>query len=102
MRLVIAVLVVLAGWMAFILYMLRPLQNQDRLLFGGFFLAIGVTNVLFCKTSARKLFAKTQAGPPFVASVWGYVGQKGVQVLFLGIGIIFFAAGCVVVIVGTV
>jgi len=97
MRWVIALHVVLAVWMAVIFYLFWPWP--DRLFFGGFFLAIGITNVLFCKTTSRKFFAKTQASPPFVARVWSSAGEKGLQVLFLGIGIIFAVAGCVVIIV---
>ena len=98
MRWVIALLVVVAVWMAFMLYVFRPLP--DRLFLGGFFLVIGIMNVLFCKTNGRKFFGKTQASPPFVARVWASAGEKGVQVPFLAIGIIFAVAGCVVIIVG--
>jgi hypothetical protein len=97
MRWVISLLAVLAVWMAAILYVFGPLP--DRFLFGGFFLAIGITNLLFYKTTGRKLFAKTQASPPFVARVWGRAGEKGAQVLFLGIGVIFAGTGCVAMIV---
>jgi hypothetical protein len=98
MRWVIALLAILAVWMAFILYVFRPWP--DHLFFGGFFLAIGITNLLFQKTTGRKFFAKTQASPPFVARIWAYGGEKGVQVLFFGIGIIFAVAGCVVMLAG--
>jgi hypothetical protein len=47
MRWVIAVLAALAVWMAFMLYVFRPLP--DQLLFGGFFLAIGIANVAFTR-----------------------------------------------------
>lgn len=97
MRWVIAPLVVLAVWMGVILYAFRPLPPK---LFGGFFLAIGITNVILYKTTGRKFFAKTQASPPFVARVWASSGEKGVQVLFLGIGVIFAVAGCVAIIWG--
>jgi hypothetical protein len=98
MRWIIALLVVLAVWMAFMLYVVRPLANS--LLFGGFFLTIGIANVAFCKTTGRKFFAKTQTGPTFVARVWAIGGEKGVQVLFLGIGIIFAVAGFIVMGIG--
>jgi len=98
MRWVIALLTVLAVWMAVILYVFRPWP--DRLFFGGFFLAIGIANVLFYKTTGRKIFAKTQASRPFVARVWARGGENGAQVLFLGIGIVFAVAGCVVIILG--
>ena len=99
MRWVIALLVVLAVWMGAVIYLLRPLP--DRLLFGGFFFVIGITKVIFHKTAGRKFFARTQAGPPFVARVWATGGEKGVQVLFLGIGIILAIAGCAAIIVGS-
>ncbi len=103
MRWAIVLLVILAMWMAVILYWMsailhvfRPLP--DRLLFGGFFLAIGITNVLFSKRSGRKFFAKTQIGPSFITRFWAYVGEQGVEVLFLGVGVIFAIAGCFVMI----
>ena len=99
MRWVILLLTVLAVWMAVMLYVLRPLPG--RILFGGFFLAIGIANVLFYKTTSRKFFNKTQASPPFVARLWAGVGENGLQVLFLGIGIILAVAGCVVIILGS-
>jgi hypothetical protein len=100
MRWVKALLGVLAVWMAVMLYVFRPWP--DRFFFGGFFLAIGIANVLFYKTIGREFFAKTQASPPFVARVWATAGEKGVQVLCLGIGIIFAVAGCVVMLAGSV
>jgi len=99
MRWVIGLLIIFAIWMAFVLYAVRPWP--DHFLFGGFFLVIGTANVVFGKTSGRKFFARTQASPPFVARVWARAGEKGVQVLFLGIGIILAAAGCVVIILGS-
>ena len=98
MRWVIVLLLVFAIWMAFVLYAVRPWP--DHLLFGGVFLAIGIANVVFCKTNGRKFFARTQASPPFVARVWACGGEKGVQVLFLGIGVIFAVAGCFVILMG--
>ncbi len=99
MRWVIALLIVFALWTTFILYVSQPLP--DSKFFGGFFLLIGIANVLFCKTTGRKLFAKTQASPHFIARVWAHGGEKGVQVLFLGIGIILVIAGCAAIIVGS-
>jgi hypothetical protein len=99
MRWVIALLVVLAVWMSLMLYVSRPLP--DGKLFAGFFLVIGITNVFFCKTTGREFFARTQASRPSVARFWARAGEKGSQVLFLGIGIIFAVAGCAAIIVGS-
>jgi hypothetical protein len=99
MRWVVALLVVLAVWMALMLYLFRPLP--DHLFFGGFFLAIGIANLLFYKTTGRRFFEKTQASRPFVARVWAIGGEKGVQMLILGVGVIFALAGCFVMIAGS-
>jgi hypothetical protein len=96
MRWVIGLLVFLAVCMAFMIYVFRPWP--DHVYFGGFFLAIGIANVLFSKTNGRKFFARTQASPPFIARVWACGGERGVQVLFVGIGAIFTVAGCVVIV----
>ena len=61
-------------------------------------LAIGALNVLFYKSTGRNFFAKTQSGRPFVASFWAHSGEKGIQFLFLGMGIILAVAGCVLLI----
>ncbi|MGD1024763.1 MAG: hypothetical protein ABR880_18400 [Candidatus Sulfotelmatobacter sp.] len=45
---------------------------------------------------------KRRSSPPFVARVWAIGGEKGAQMLFLGIGFIFALAGCVVMIAGSV
>jgi hypothetical protein len=99
MRWIIALLLAFPIWMAFVLYVTWPLP--DHFLFGGFLLAMGITNLVFWRTNGRKLFARTQAYPPFVARVWARGGEKGVQVLFLGVGVIFGVAGCIVMILGT-
>jgi hypothetical protein len=37
-------------------------------------------------------------GPTIVARFWAYGGKNGTQILFLGIGIILAAAGCVLIV----
>jgi len=63
MRWVIGLLIVPAVWMAFMLYFFRPLPAH--LFFGGFFLAIGITNLLSYKTTGRRFFEKTQVQSAF-------------------------------------
>jgi hypothetical protein len=48
----------------------------------------------------RKFFAKTQACPPFVANFWARGGEKGVQLLFLGLGIALAVSGLVRIFIG--
>jgi len=76
------------------------LPSHPGLLGGGFFLAIGTLNISFYKSTGRKFFARTQSSGPFVARFWARNGEKGTQVLFLGIGVILAAAGCVLLIAG--
>ena len=98
MRQVIGLLAFVAGGMVFILYVARPWP--DSKLFGSFFLAVGVCNVLFYKSTGRRFFAITQSSRSFIAHVWAVGGEKGLQVFVLGMGIILALAGCVVIIVG--
>jgi hypothetical protein len=74
MRWIIALLLAFAIWMAFVLYATWPLP--DHFLFGGFLLATGITNLVFWRTNGGKLFARTQAYPPFVARVWARAGRR--------------------------
>ena len=96
MRWVIASLVALAACMAFAVYL--GLHVPDGKLYGLFFLAIGALNLLFYKRIGREFYAKTQSRRPLVANIWARLGEKGLQVLYLGVGIIFATAGCVVII----
>ena len=97
MRWVIASLAVLAGWMAWVVYWVLP--GPGRFL-GGFLLAIGTLNGLFYKRTGRTFFARTQSSRPLVAEFWASSGERGVQFFFLGIGVIFVVAGCLLIIAG--
>jgi hypothetical protein len=86
---VVALLVLIAAGVGFLASRLPP--DMDRL-GGGFFLIIGAMNILFHRRFGR------QASPPFVAKVWDAGGEKGAQLLYLGIGIIFVVVGGVLLI----
>jgi Ca2+/Na+ antiporter len=99
MRWVIAQLAVIAIGMTVFVYVILP--SHPGMLGGGFFLALGALNALFCKSTGRKFFAKTQSSAPFVANFWAHSGERGTQLLFLGIGIILAVAGCILLVVGS-
>jgi hypothetical protein len=99
MRWVIAQLVLVAAGVGFIFYVTLPLPSSK--LVGGFFFAIGLLNVPFYEKTGHKFFAKTQSSWPQVATFWARSGERGTQILFLGIGIIFAVAGCALLIVGS-
>ncbi len=99
MRWVIAGLIMLTGWIAWLVYVVLPAHSSR--LFGGFFLAIGVPHVIFYRRNGRKFFAKTQTSRPFVANFWARSGEKGIQLLFLGFGITLAVAGCVLIVMGS-
>ena len=65
---------------------------------GGTFMAIGVVNVLFHRRFARRDYAKAQSMSSTVVRVWDSIGEKGIQALYLGIGIICAVVGCVLLI----
>jgi hypothetical protein len=98
MRWVIAQLAVIAIGMTVLVYAILP--SHPGMLGGGFFLALGAMNVLLCKSTGRKFFATTQLSPPFVANFWAHSGERGTQLLFLGIGTILAVAGCILLVVG--
>ena len=95
---IIACLVMLAAWMAWLVFAASPSPGKFG---GGFLLAIGALHVLFYRRTGRKFFAKTQSRRPFVASFWARTGERGTQLLFLGIGIILAVAGCILLVVGS-
>jgi hypothetical protein len=89
---IIVCLVMLAAGMAWLVFAASPSPGKFG---GGFLLAIGALNLLFYKTSGRRFFAKTQSSSPAIARFWAHSGESGIQILFLGIGIILAAAGCI-------
>ena len=100
-RWVPAILVVLAGWTGFIIYLVLHLQAGSTKWLGGFFLAIGMMNLASYKRGVRRFFARTQSSPHYSAKFWASIGEEGLQLFFLGIGAIFVLAGCVLLIVGS-
>ena len=65
---------------------------------GGFFLAIGAINIVFHRSIGRQAYGKVQSKPPFISKFWEVGGEKGAQLLYLGIGIICAVVGCVLLI----
>jgi hypothetical protein len=78
---------------AFIVYVALP--GPDIKLFGGFFLTIGLLNIFSHKTTGRRIFSITQSSWFFLPEFWARGGERATQLLFLGIGIILAAAGCI-------
>lgn len=96
MRWVMALLIAIAAWMAWVVYVASPLPNSRFL--GGFLLAIGVFNAAFHKGSGRRAFAQMKSRHPLVAWFWVRSGERGSQFLFLGIAIILAVAGLFIII----
>lgn len=101
MRWVIALLILISAWMAFILYIILSSPALGTRFLGASLLVIGLLNVIFGRRTASKFFARTQTSPSLVAKFWASSGEKGIELLFLGIGIILAVAGCVLLILGT-
>ena len=65
---------------------------------GGVLVAIGVFNVLLHRRLGRQISSRSQSMPPLVARFWNQGGERGAQLLYLGIGIILVVAGGVLLI----
>src|SRR5580692_10093330 len=86
---VLAFLVLVAGCLGFVVHDVLRSQGSGTKWLGGFFLMIGSMNLLLYRKGGRKLFSRTQSFPPFFSKFWTYIGENGVQFLFLGLGVIF-------------
>jgi hypothetical protein len=89
-RALIAILIcILAG--VFTLAFFVPPDSYGFI--GIWLVAVGVLNVSFHKAFGRQIFEGTRSMPAFVSNFWGFMGQEKIQLLYLGIGTIFAAAG---------
>jgi hypothetical protein len=68
--------------------------------FGGALLAIGVLNILFHRRFGRQVFRRSISNPPFFGNIWSPIGERGVQLFYLGVGIVLAVIGSVFMIVG--
>ena len=93
-RWVVSLLVVIAGGMSWMTYQIPPGFGK---LPGAFLLVMGALTISLHRRIGQQMFGRALSMHPLVARFWGYGGEKGAQVLYLGIGIILAAAGCVLV-----
>jgi hypothetical protein len=98
MRWIVVFLVFLAAWMAFAVYIIGSVP--DARVFGLFFLAIGLANIIAYKRTARRVFSWALSSRPFIARVWLAAGKNGLEVLCLGIGVTLALAGLIVLVMG--
>jgi hypothetical protein len=92
------VVALVAVGMAFIVHVALPLPNSK--LIGGFLLAIGAFNVLFSRMLGSRVYTQ-MLDRPVVGWFWLRCGEKGSQLLFLGIAATLVVAGCFLLIFGT-
>jgi hypothetical protein len=71
----------------------------DSTLAGGFFLVVGAFNLPFAKATGSRahnqLFRR-----PIAGWFWRQCGERGAQLLYLGIAVILITAGCVLLAYG--
>src|SRR5579864_2664322 len=89
---VVALLVIIAAGVSWLASRIPPDLGR---LGGGFFLVIGSMNILFHRRTARKDYARVHSMSPFISKFWDVGGERGMQLLYLGIGIICGAVGSV-------
>jgi len=86
----IALLILIAAGITVLLFML---PSGGSRFFGTCLVAVGAFNVLLHKAFGRQAFDWTRSMPSLVANFWRFIGMEGAQFLYLGIGVIFVAAG---------
>ena len=93
-------LVPVAGFVGFTVYQLLHLQASGTRFMGVGLLAIGTLNILGRRQIGQQMLRPSKFSPPFFSGFWESLGENRIQTLYLGIGIIFAVAGCVLVIMG--
>jgi len=84
----------IAFGISFLVYVIPPPGRLE----GGFFLAIGAMNIVFNRRLGRQVFNQSRfMRSNSVRKYWDIGGERGSQLLYLGIGFILSAAGCVLV-----
>jgi len=89
---ILAVIAAGVSWLA------SRIPSDGSRLAGGFLLAIGAMNILFHRRFGSKDYGRVRSMSPFVAKFWNVGGEKGAQILYLGIGVIVALVGCVLLI----
>jgi hypothetical protein len=89
-------LAVLAAGMG--LFVCEVLPSHPGKLLGGSLLTIGGLQVVFHGRAGRRFYARTQACYAHVAGFWAVGGERGTQLLFLGVGVIVAMGGCILII----
>ncbi|HEX7894889.1 MAG TPA: hypothetical protein VF447_11910 [Terriglobales bacterium] len=84
--------------MALVIHVALPLP--DSKVIGGFLLAVGAFNVLFSRMLGSRVCAQ-MSDRPVLGWFWLRCGEKGSQLLFLGIAATLVVAGCFLLIFGT-
>jgi hypothetical protein len=89
---VVVLLMLILGGVIGLLVMI-PSESQSNRFFGACLIAAGAMNVLLRRMIGRQLFRQVNSSSPLISNFWKRMGQDGIQLLYLGIGIILAAAG---------
>ena len=88
---VVLLMLILGGVIG--LLVVIPSEPQSNRFFGACLIAAGAMNVLLHRRIGRQLFRQVHSRSPLISNFWKRMGQDGIQLLYLGIGIILAAAG---------
>jgi hypothetical protein len=89
---VIVLLVLIFAGVIGLLVAVPSEPHADRF-FGACLIGAGGMNVLLHRQIGRQGFKQVHSMYPVVFNFWKRIGQDGIQLLYLGIGIILAAAG---------
>lgn len=82
--------IILFAWICYVLY---DIPSDGYRFLGIVFLTVGIIEILLHKQHARRLYNKASSLPPIGAKFWEYLGEDGIQILYLGIGIALATGG---------
>ena len=88
---VVLLMLILGGVIG--LLVLIPSEAQSNRFFGACLIAAGAMNVLLHRRIGRQLLRQVNSRSPLISNFWKRMGHDGIQLLYLGIGIILAAAG---------
>jgi hypothetical protein len=88
---IVLLILVLAGMMG--LLVMIPSNPDLNRFFGAGLIGAGALNVLLHRRIGRQYFEQVRSMPSIMSNFWHRIGRDGIQLLYLGIGIILAAAG---------
>jgi hypothetical protein len=90
------VILVVSVFSAWAILLLMKVPRSAYLGIGVFLVVIGLLNILLHRTNARRMFGSLERFHcRFITRFWDCLGENGLRLLYLGMGVAFLSAGCI-------